>query len=207
MRSWKHLWRGHLAQDGHSITELFAVTAVTGLLILAGVPLLDDARRAAALGRAVAQVQGLLVRCRAVAVLRCRSCAVVFDQQSEGEWQCFVAEDGDDDGVRRSDIASGVDPVVGRVITIAAGGAGPGIYRREPVPDPTGRGVLGGDLHDPIRAGRGNMISFSSRGTVTPSSVYFTDFERRMVVLRIYGGTGRINRLFWQRGWSKWKQG
>ena len=97
--------------------------------------------------------------------------------------------------------------MVDGVIVIAAGGGGPGILGDGPVPDPSGSGHLGGDLGDPIRAGRGNIITFSANGTATPSSVYFTDHARRMVVLRIYGGTGRINRLSWQRGWSKWKQG
>ena len=194
------------AQRGVSTAELLVATAVSGLLTLVGVPLIDETRRAAAMGRAAAQVQGLLTRCRAVAVVRCRPCAVVFDRGSDGEWRCYVAEDGDGDGVRRSDISSGQDVVVGRVITIAAGGAGPGILREVAVPDPSGRGSLTGDLGDPIRAGRGNIISFSSRGTATPSSVYFTDHVRRMLVLRIYGGTGRINRLSWQCGRAKWKQ-
>ncbi len=194
-------------QRGISITELLIITAVTGLFVLAGVPLMDDARRAAALVRSTAQVHGLLVRCRSVAVLRGRPCAVVFDREADGSWRCVVAEDGDGDGVQRRDIAAGDDVVVGPVIVIDAGGAGPGILVDERIPDPTGRGFLGGDLGDPVRAGRGNIITFSSRGTATPSSVYFTDFCRRMVVLRIYGGTGRINRLSWQRGWSAWKQG
>lgn len=193
-------------QRGLSTVELLVTTAVTGLLVLVGVPLIDETRRSAAMGRAAAQVQGLLTRCRAVAVVRCRRCAVVFDRGTDGAWRCYVAEDGDGDGVRRSDISSGQDVVVGRVITIAAGGAGPGILREVTVPDPSGRGNLKGDLGDPIRAGRGNIISFSSRGTATPSSVYFTDHVRRMLVLRIYGGTGRINRLSWQSGWTKWKQ-
>ncbi len=189
-----------------STSEILAMTAVGGLLMIMGVPLIDDARRAAAMVRSAAQVQGLLTRCRAVAIVRCRPCAVVFDREIDGGWRCYVAEDGNGNGVRRSDIFIGRDLVVGRVITIAAGGAGPGILRTEPVPDPSGRGVLGGDLGDPIRAGRGDIISFSSRGTATPSSVYFTDDVRRMLVLRIYGGTGRINRLRWQRGRSEWKQ-
>jgi len=192
---------------GISTTELVVVTALTGLLVLVSIPALDDAKRAAAMTRSIAQVHGLLVRCRAVAVLRSRRCAVVFNQEIDGSWRCYVAEDGDGDGVRRSDISSGKDLVVGGEIVIAAGGAGPGILRNEWVPNPTGRGRLRGDLGDPIRAGRGNIISFSSRGTATPSSVYFSDGSRRMVVLRIYGGTGRINRLRWQRGWSRWKQG
>jgi len=203
---WKRLHgRARSRQRGISTTELLVISAVTGLFVLAGVPLMDDTCRAAAMSRSVAQVQGLLVRCRSVAVLRSRPCAVVFDRSSDGGWRCVVAEDGDGDGVQRRDIATGDDPVVGPVVVIDGGGAGPGILRGEPVPDPSGRGSLGGDLGDPIRAGRGNIITFSARGTATPSSVYFTDFSRRMVVLRIYGGTGRINRLSWQRGSAVWR--
>jgi len=200
-------WRANRRQLGISTTELVAVIAVSGLLTTVGGSSLNDARRCAAMTRSVAQVHGLLVRCRAVAVLRSRSCAVVFDRQVDGSWRCFVAEDGDGDGVRRVDISSGTDPVVDGAIVIDAGGAGPGILGDGSVPDPSGSGRLGGDLGDPIRAGLGNIITFSSNGTARPSSVYFTDHSRRMVVLRIYGGTGRINRLSWQRGWSQWKQG
>lgn len=192
-------------QDGVTTAELVIATAVTGVLILIGVPVADDARRAAELSRAAAQVHGLLVRCRATAVLRSRTCAVVFDPEVGGRWRCYVAEDGDGDGVRRSDIVSGTDPTVGPELDLEAGGAGPGILDG-PVPDPSGAGALGGDLSDPIRAGLGNIISFTARGTATPSSVYLTERARRMVVLRVYGGTGRINRLRWQRGWDAWEQ-
>jgi hypothetical protein len=193
-------------QRGISLTELIASTAVVAVLVLVGVPVADDAQRAAALSHSTAQVHGLLVRCRATAVLRSRNCAVVFDRTTDRGWRCYVAEDGDGDGVRRADIHHGVDLVVGPDVAIEAGAAGPGILDGE-VPDPGGQGRLGGDLDDPIRAGAGNIISFSSAATGSPSSVYLTDFARRMVVLRVYGGTGRINRLSWQRGWTRWKQG
>ncbi len=197
--------RNRAGQRGVSTTELAITMAVTGVLLLMGVPMVDDARRAAELSRSTAQIHGLLIRCRAVAVLRSRKCAVVFDRAADGSWRCFVAEDGDGDGVRRSDVASGVDLTVGPMLRLEAGAAGPGVLDG-PVPDPSGSGRLGGDLTDPIRAGRGNMISFSARGTATPSSVFLTDHARRMVALRVYGGTGRINRIRWQRGWSEWKQ-
>jgi hypothetical protein len=190
-------------QLGLTTAELVITTALAGVLVLIGVPIADDARRAAELSRAAAQVHGLLVRCRATAVLRSRTCAVLFDPEVGGRWRCYVAEDGDGDGVRRSDVASGADPIVGPVLSLEAGSAGPGILDG-PVPDPSGTGTLGGDLSDPIRAGLGNIISFTARGTATPSSVYLTERARRMVVLRVYGGTGRINRLRWQRGWSEW---
>lgn len=197
--------RNRAGQRGVSMTELTITMAVTGVLVLMGVPMASDARRAAELSRSTAQIHGLLIRCRAVAVLRSRNCAVVFDHEVDGSWRCFVAEDGDGDGVRRSDVASGVDLTIGPRLRLEAGVAGPGVLDG-PVPDPSGSGGLGGDLTDPIRAGRGNMISFSPRGTATPSSVFLTDHARRMVALRVYGGTGRIYRIQWQRGWSEWKQ-
>ncbi len=203
----KWSWRADRRQAGISTAELVAVIAVSGLLTMVGGLTLHDVKGGAAMTRSVAQVHGLLVRCRAVAVLRSRRCAVVFDRQVDGSWRCFVAEDGDGDGVRRVDISDGTDPVVDNVIVIDTDVAGPGILVDASVPDPSGRGRLGGDLGDPIRAGLGNIITFSSHGTATPSSVYFTDNSRRMVVLRIYGGTGRINRMSWRRGWSQWKQG
>jgi len=200
---WRQTW---FAQLGVSTSELLAATAITGLFVVVGVPTLNDARRSAALERATAQVHGLLVRSRAVAVLHARACAVIFDRASDGSWRCTVAEDGDGDGVRRSDIVSGRDPIVDSVVTLEAGGAGPGILGVGSIPDPSGRGTLGGDPGDPIRAGRGDIITFSSHGTATPSSVYFTDFNARMTVIRVYGGTGRINRLTWRRGWDAWRQ-
>ena len=198
--------RNRGGQRGHTVTELVVVLAVTGVIVIIGIPVMDDAQRSAALSRAAAQVHGLLVRSRSVAVLRARNCAVVFDRETGGDWVCYVAEDGDGDGVRRADIARGTDPVVGRRIRLSAGVATPGILDGR-VPDPSGRGVLGGDLGDPIRAGRGNMVSFASGGSATPSSVYLTDHVRRMVVIRVYGGTARINRLAWRRGMDGWVQG
>jgi hypothetical protein len=193
------------AGSGASVIELIAAIAVTGMAMAIGVPLLDDARRAAALNRSAAQVQGLLVRSRSVAVLRSRACGVVFDRTAGGGWCCYVAEDGNGDGIRRADIDSGTDVVVGPTVELEAGCAGPGILTDGPVPDPSGRGNLGGDLDDPIRAGRGNIITFTSRGTATPSSVYLSDHRRRMIVFRVYGGTARIHRRTWHRGLDRWR--
>lgn len=197
--------RKDLRTAGISTVELVLTTAVTGMLLAVAIPVADDARRTAALNHAAGQIHGLLVRCRAVAVLRSRTCSVVFDRFADESWRCVIAEDGDGDGVRRSDIRAGIDPVVGAPLRLEAGGAGPGILAGD-VPDPSGDGDLAGDPGDPIRAGRGNIISFTSRGTATPSSVYLSDHVRRMIVLRVYGGTGRINRLHWKRGWQRWRR-
>ena len=137
--------------------------------------------------------------------MNARSTGVVFERREDGEWRCFIAADGDGDGILHRDIERGVDPVVGEVLVFEAGGAGLGILKNEFVPDPSGSGRLRGNLNDPVRAGRGDIITFTPRGTATPSSLYLTDNRARMRVLRIYGGTGRVRSWVWRSGWLKWR--
>ena len=191
---------------GMSLHECIVVVAVIGIVVAVGVPELGDLGRAAALRSASIQIEGLLFRCRAYAVMNSRFTAAVFEQLPDGSWRCFIAVDGDGDGVRTRDIRSSIDPVVGQLVHFENGHAGLGILQNERVPDPSGRGRLGGNLGDPVRAGRGNMISFTPRGTASPASLYFTDHRTRMRVLRVYGGSSRVRSLVWRSGWPAWRK-
>jgi type II secretory pathway pseudopilin PulG len=190
---------------GRTLLELLIVLCITGMLTLAGLPLLAEARRAAALRQVAFRISGMMFRCRAHAIMRQRATSLLFEREGEAAWRCFIAEDGDGDGVRRSDLESGRDRIIGEVLNLEGRTAGLGIIKRERVPDPGGRGALGGNLDDPVRAGRGDIITFTPRSTATPSSVYFSDHHSRMRVLRVYGGTGRVNSLVWRSGWKKWR--
>lgn len=190
---------------GLSLVEALLVVAVLAIVATVVLPDLDEIRRAAALGAASSQLKGLLYRCRADAVMNRRATATVFEQRTDGSWRCFIAVDGDGDGIRSRDIRALIDPVVGEILHFEAGGAGLGILQGEFVPDPSGRGRLRGNLSDPVRAGRGNMITFTPRGTATPASIYLTDYRARMRVLRIYGGTGRVISRVWRSGWPEWR--
>ena len=188
-----------------SLLEAVLAVALLAIILTVASPGLHEMRRAAALRAASSQLKGLLFRCRADAVMNARSTAAVFEQLPDGSWRCFIAVDGDGDGIRSRDIRRQVDSVVGEVLHFEAGGAGLGILQGEFVPDPSGRGRLRGDLSDPVRAGRGNMITFTPRGTASPASLYLTDHHARMRVLRIYGGTGRVISWVWRSGWPEWR--
>ena len=190
---------------GMSLVEAVLVLAVSTIIIIATVPDFAEFRGAAALRTASSQLKGLLFRCRAYAILNSRATAVVFEQRDDGSWRCFIAVDGDGDGIRTRDIHRLIDPVVGEILHLDGGGAGLGILQNEFVPDPSGRGRLRGDLDDPVRAGRGNIITFTPRSTATPASIYLTDHRARMRVLRVYGGTGRVISRVWRSGWPKWR--
>lgn len=187
------------------MVEILVVLTVTAMMTVVGVPTLAEARRAAALRGVAGKVWGMMVRCRAHAIMRRRSTALVFEQEGADGWRCFIAEDGDGDGLRRADLDSGRDRVIGEVLALDGLTAGLGILTDVPVPDPSGTGLLGGNLADPVRAGRGDIITFTPRSTATPSSVYLTDRHGRMRVLRVYGGTARVRSLVWREGWPKWR--
>ena len=194
------------AERGISLVELVVVVVILGIILTVTLPGLNEARGAAAVGGASRRMQGLLFRCRAVAILNGRACAVVFERRGDGSWRCFIAQDGDGDGIRRADINRLIDPIISEVIFFETGEAGLGILQGEFVPDPSGRGRLRGNLDDPVRAGRGDIITFTPRGTATPASLYFTDHRARMRVLRVYGGTGRVISRVWRSGWPEWRQ-
>lgn len=196
---------GAARHSGRTLVELVVVLSLTAVMAVAAVPNLAEVRRAAALRGVAGKVWGLMVRCRAHAIMRKRATALVFERVDAAGWRCFIAEDGDGDGLQRTDLDSGRDRVIGEVLALEGLTAGLGILTDVPVPDPSGRGLLGGDLEDPVRAGRGDIITFTPRSTATPSSVYLTDHHGRMRVLRVYGGTARVNSLVWRSGWPKWR--
>jgi len=198
-------WSGSSTNLGMSLVEAILALVVLTIVVAAILPDLAEIRGAATLRTASSQLKGLLFRCRAYAIMNSRATAVVFERRDDGSWRCFIAVDGDGDGIRTRDIHRLIDRVVGEVLHIDGGGAGLGILQHEFVPDPSGRGRLRGDLDDPVRAGRGNIITFTPRSTATPASIYLTDHRARMRVLRVYGGTGRVISRVWRSGWPKWR--
>lgn len=191
-------------QSGRSLLELLAALAVTAAVLGMTLPPLADARHAAGLAAASMEISGMILRCRLQAVTRATAVGLVFDRGDDG-WEAFVAVDGDCDGIRSRDLATGRDRRVGRTLHFRRGGAGPGILVGVGVPDPSGRGMLGGDLADPIRCGRGDILTFTSRGTATPASIYLSDGHRRMRVLRIYGATAKVHQMTWRIGQEAWR--
>jgi type II secretory pathway pseudopilin PulG len=188
------------------MVEMLVVMMMLAMLAAVSVPALEEARRAAALQAVAGRLSGLMVRCRAVAVMRGRATSLVFERTSGTTWRCFIAEDGDRDGVNREDLRRGRDRVLGEVLHLDGRAAGLGILSGTVIPDPSGRGRLRGDPDDPVRAGRGDIITFTPARTATPSSVYLTDYQNRMRVLRVYGATGRVYSLVWRKGWPEWRR-
>ncbi len=194
-----------MREQGQTLVETVVVLMVILLSSVMTLPLLGSARREAALRRATEQVFSQMWRARSDAITTGKATALVFDRLSGGGWRCTIVQDGDDDGVRRDDITAGRDYQVGRILELEADKAGLGFIPGCEIPNPSGDGLLAGDLDDPVRAGSGDILTFTAQGTATSGTLYFSDGRQMMRAIRVYGITGRLRTLRWKIGFERWR--
>ena len=168
----------------------------------------DALRLSAAVGvrTAAGEVAGVLRATRALAIRERTNAAVKFRVNESGDVSFAIYRDGDGDGVLNRDIDSGVDPPVGptrelrhlgRRVTF---GFPPGPPPRDPA-DP--RRFLK-NLQDPIRFNRSDLASFNPLGGSTPGSVYLTDGRYHLSAVRLFGITGKVRTLNYDREEEVW---
>lgn len=192
-------------QRGWSVSEVLVVVWILGVVVAVVAGGADHAWRQAGTEAAARKVLGLLWKARSEAMVLGTASGLVFDDLGGERWRCRAVIDGDGDGILRSDIAAGTDRVFAEIQPLRFGSGRLGILQNVRVPDPSGSGTLGGNLSDPVRAGRGNIITFTGDGTATPSTLYFCDGAEHMRAVRVYGATGRIRTMAWRVGWPGWR--
>jgi len=192
------------SMSGFSLIEALAALAILGLAIAIAVSNLQDFERKSDLARLARQIAADALRCRMEALVSCRNVGLVFGDVEDRSYYVMVA-DGDNDGVSRADFLRGVDRALGPKVWVhfLSMGARLGVPAAWRVPDPSGGGTIEGRG---LRIGTSGIISFSSTGGATPSSVYFNDGRERVLVVRINGDLGRVRALLWCRGWSAWRE-
>lgn len=191
----------HLGRrTGYSLLELvfaagLAVT-VGGMAapqLLSG---LDDHRTAGAARYISARMQ----RARMDAVMRSAEVAMQFTQTGSG-YTYAAYQDGNHNGVRTRDIQTGADPPVGSAERLPDHFSAVDFGVQVGVPAVDGGAPPGGD---PIRLGASNLASFSSNGTATSGSVYIRGRHAQYVV-RIFGATGKVRTLKFDRAANQWR--
>jgi hypothetical protein len=177
---------------------LVAVAAAAG----AGV---NHLRAVVSIRSAAAEVGAALYRARMYAITQGVNVGLKYRiRNGRAEWAIYG--DGNGNGVRSADIASGVDRSIGALVIWSRDDVRPGIMRDASIPDPDGSGRLSGNVDDPIRFNRSDICSFSPLGESTPGSIYLWDGHDRMAVVRVYGRTGKIRTLYYRRGDRRWTE-
>lgn len=194
------------APSGFTLLELLTVLTIFALVAALGVPALLDATARLRVNLAAAEAASTLRLARMTAVRSRTYVAVRFEERSGGAvwWAVYGDEDGD--GVRSRDIERGVDRLLDgpwplrRVGASVKLGFPPGPPPREP-----GSGRRMKRLDDPIRFNRSDMASFSPIGSSTPGSLYFTDGKRHLAAVRLFGRTGKVKVMIYDRETEEWR--
>jgi hypothetical protein len=191
--------------SGLTSIELVVGVALTGALLAVTATGVFQLQSALAVRSAAAELSAGFLRARAYALTKGISVALKF-RKDGGRWEWALFRDGNGNGVRNAEIASGVDRSLGLAIVWPRADVIPGILKGTPVPDPGSPGSTLDRLDDPIRFNSSDLCSFSPLGESTPGSVYLWDGRDRMAVVRVFGRSAKVRTLFHYRGEKSWRK-
>ena len=193
---------GSPGREGFSIVGLVLTMAVAATVLGLAAPGLANLQSSVSVRSAAGEVGTAFYRARSLAISQSRNVGLKFRRYGDRyEWTIYA--DGNGNGVRSADIASGVDRPVAR-FTWTHQDVHPSILQGIRVPDPGGSGFLN-RIDDPIRFNGSDICSFSPLGESTPGSVYLSDGRDRMAVVRVFGRTAKMRTLYYRRGERIWK--
>jgi type II secretory pathway pseudopilin PulG len=193
-------------EHGFQVADLTVALAVFAVLLLGGAPQLLKLSADLRVRAAASEVVAALRQAQSLAVRQNAEVAVRFAAEGRGYYTFTLYRDGDGDGVTNADIRSGVDRQVapaGRLENLG-GDVRFGIPDRQ-VRDPGDPESLLDRLDDPIRFNSSDLASFGPLGTATPGSVYLTDGGSHLVVVRVFGRTGKIRVLHYDFETAAWQ--
>jgi Tfp pilus assembly protein FimT len=172
-------------------------------VLVAVLPGVLQLRQAIAVRSAVHETTVAFYRARSYAISRNRNVGLKFRKSGE-RWEWALYADGNGNGVRTAEIASGVDKYLGVSYPWVRNDVFPSILTGTRVPDPGSPGSYLDRIEDPVRFNNSDICSFSPMGESTPGSVYLWDSHNRMAVVRVFGRTAKVRTLYYRRGERGW---
>lgn len=188
---------------GFSLTELLVCVAVLGIAMTVSLADPRAVRQQVLVDGAARHLALALRAARTDAVRQGRSVAVQFLTGSPARYR--VVADGNGNGVRRAEIDSGVDPVVGPSrrldedfpgVSFGVGCECGGIDGSEP-PEAGGSGV---------EFGESALAVFTAQGTATSGTVYLRTGGGLTYAVRVLGTTGRTRVLRFDAARGEWTE-
>jgi type II secretory pathway pseudopilin PulG len=187
------------AEAGLSLAELVIVLAIGFVLVAFTVPTAAATIDAGRVNGAANAMASRFRLARLDAVSRGRSTAFVFDQ-SGGRWVFRVCADGNGNGIRRSEIASGLDVCAPDAIDVQSLFPGVRIDVDASLRGPSGEPPSA----DPVRFGSSNIASFSGLGSCTAGTLFLRSPMGQQYAVRVAGATGRTRVLRYDAASRSW---
>lgn len=178
---------------GHSLLEMIVALAILTIVAGLALPRSWDLVEEYRLRGAAHYFRGLIRQVRAQAAAKSRYTGIVFDEV-DGEPELSLHVDGNNNGIRRADIRSGVDPRIRGPWRLSD--QFPGV--RYGSVSSTGEPAF-----PPLRIGRGRILSFSPIGTSTSGTLFLSNRQGFTYAVIVLGTSGRV-RLAKYRG-GRWE--
>jgi type II secretory pathway pseudopilin PulG len=186
---------------GFTIVELLLVIAILTAIVVVVASAAFSLQASVSIRSAASQTAAAFWRARTYAITTGRYAGLKFRKNGDRyEWALYG--DGNGNGIRNADIASGIDPSLGVYYPWTRNDVLPGI--RPGAPDPSDPSRPLDPTDDPIRFGLSDICSFSPVGESSPGSVYLWDGRDRMAAIRIFGRTAKVGFLYWKSGEREW---
>ncbi len=184
-----------------SLAELAIALGVVSALAATAVATGGGSRDALAAAGAARYLASRIHQIRATSLTRAAHVALVF--RPDGTDFCYATfVDGNRNGVRTADIASGTDRQVERCERLGDHFAGVTFSIGPGVTDPdSGTPVTG----PPLRLGGSSVLSFGPDGGSTSGSAYLRASSGPQYVVRIFGTTGRTRVLRFDARTGRWR--
>jgi Tfp pilus assembly major pilin PilA len=186
-----------LNERGRTLIELVVVAGMVSVLAVLGFRQVRAYAADAHLVGAANAFKGQFRKARSIAARANAYAAIRFeDKAAIPRYSVYL--DGNFNGVRKDDIAKGVDLRVAGPFFLHAQAPGVRVGINPGTPAiPPDSGLL--DTKDPIKFGPADMLSFSPMGTATPGTFYLAT-ESSQAAVRVTPGTSRVRLMFCRNG-------
>ncbi len=188
-------------KGGFSLPELLVVLGIASTLMLIAIPAVSTALHRATLETAAVHVLEILTDIQSEAEMSGYALGVKFTEM-DGQWSYAVYADGNGNGIRSSDIATGIDRLVvpRRLLFPSGSKVQPGFAD----------GITDIDTGKPFPPGTSpitfSICTFSPGMTTSPGSIYLADGSSVGIMVRCSGSSGRIRILHYNDIVGGWRE-
>ena len=187
-----------MGSAGTSLVEVAVVLAIIISVLGIGLPVLTNGADAKRTRDAASFLAGQFRLARQRAAMTGRNVAIVFDDLANDiGWR--LCQDGDRDGVSRTDINSGRDPCEAQPQPLSYRFSKVTIGYVPGVPSPDGEMNA-----PPVGFGLAQMAVFTPTGTASSGTVAVQGPGVNQLAVRVFGVTGRTRVLWFNPGAGEW---
>jgi prepilin-type N-terminal cleavage/methylation domain-containing protein len=178
------------------VFALAVLATITGIALPVSTIAIDDLQTAAA----ARYVAGRVMNSRMDALKRARCVALRFEVSGGPDYAFGPVADGNGNGVRTTEIRSGVDVPLGPSERLSDKFAGVRFGLQSGIPDADG---VRSASTDGVRIGSARILSTSPDGTATSGTLYLQG-RRAQYAVRVLGATARTRVLKFDAGAGTW---